>query len=993
MGPTEPILRVVQARSLVGREDELARLRAAFEACAAGHAHVLVVAGDPGIGKTHLLEAAAADFVRLGGTCLRGTGIEAEGMPAYLPFLQALRQHLASASRDEIQTQVGPNAPALATVLPELADKLGSIPVGLPLPDEQARLRLFESVADFLAAMGSAKPVALLLDDLDSADPTSLELLCHIVRHRPEGRLLILGASREGAARENTAFERAVYELERLRRLTRLRLDPLPAESLAQFAEQFLGGPVSPEVSRKLHAQSEGNPFFAEELLRDWLEAGVLTRVESSAQAPARWRLTGTLPTSLPPSIASAVRQRLARLPSEVVDALRVASVAGRSFALPLLAEATAQDDVTLGDRLLTAERAHLIESREDGTFGFRHDKIRECLYAEVSSARRRRLHEKIGLILESDPSWEARGRISELAFHFARSGDSGRGARYSRLAAEQALKTYAPEQALLHFRRTRDLLSPDDPSFGEVLMGLADAALQAASPARAEEAYSAAQAWFQTRGDHAASARAARGRGNALWRLDEMEEAEAAFHQALLWVDREPANAREAVLTRVDAADFLGTVLGRLSDGIRLIRQALLIPGLGQDPRLESAASRTLGFLLVLDNDLLRGRELLERALALALEAGDVAHAADVCASLAQAFVWSGEFHRSREISLRREQWARASYQIEGLAYVYSWLAFLGAVRGDWPEAERWIRPAEAAVDRLPSQRPAAFLRQVRGYLAFQKGDYAAAEADFQAALSIFRDKDPMEFVLCVGLLGLCQLHLAKGHLARQAAREQEEALARTSAGNLASASARSTLALCLILLGETDRANSLYSWLLPYRGQHHWFLADRVLGEIACQRGDWDVSTEHLAEAEAIASREALKPELGRTYMAQAQLALGRGGQRSAARARERLQRALEVFQTLGSPAEGDRVKELLASLPSQPVSSSRGHLPGRLSDREAQVLRHLAAGKTNRQIARVLALSDSTVAKHLTSIYGKLGVDNRAAAAALAIRLGLG
>jgi len=946
----------------------------------------------------------AALAARAGATVLRGGASEAEGMPPYLPFLEALGRHIQTTPPDRLREQAGPAATTLVTILPELAARLRELPTSYPLPPEQARLRLYEAIGAFLAALSHPPSppqplrgeglggLLLILDDLQWADTASLDLLCHVARHQPTARLLILGAYREGEAGQNPALERALAELTRLRVLTTVTLTPLLAGEVAVLAAQHLGGPVDPAVSQFLHAQSEGNPFFAEELLRGWLEAGSLTKRDSDTTGRSPWTLVALFESTLPPSIIGAIRQRLVRLAPEVVDQLRIAAIIGRTFTASLLAQVEGREVEEVEELLLVADRACLIQGDRAGTFAFRHDKIRECLYAEVSSARRQRLHKQIGLALEAQSAQESARQLADLAFHFTRSGDRARGVTYSRRAAEQALHAYAPQEAVAHYQAALDLLEPDDRQRGDLLLGLGDAALLAATEGQAAAAYETAQAWFERAGNPIAMARAAHGRGVAYWRLDAPAAAKEALEASLALLGAAGRPGPEAVRTLVDLACLLGVVLGRHDEAIVHGRGALEMARSLGDGRLEAAASRTVGFLLARENDLPAGLPLLERALALACANDDPAEAAECCACLAQVYCWSADFERSRQVSLRREEFARRCQQPYQLCYVYSWLAFLHAAQGDWLKAEQRIAQAQPAVERVASAEPLAFLRQIRGYLAYQQGQYPLAEREFRAAIATFREQDPGELVLCLGPLGLALLATGQHQEARACIAEQEALFTTLSAGSLSTLSARGCLALLAVAVGDGERAASYYPDLLACQGQHHWFLVDRILAAIAALRGEWPAADTHLAAAEAIAQREGLRPEMGRILVAQADLALAQGGSGSAARARSLLGRALSLFQELNLAGEVSHVRQRLRSLPRQPGAPTRPPLPAGLSPREAEVLRLVAAGKSNRQIAQELALSENTVAKHLTSIFNKTVTDNRATATAFAIRHGL-
>ena len=248
----------------------------------------------------------------------------------------------------------------------------------------------------------------------------------------------------------NAALDRAVIELAHLRILTTIVLSPLTALEIKSLAINYLGGPINPDVSQLLYTQSEGNPFFAEELLRGWVEEGSLV-LENS-----HWIAIAPLEHALPSSITGALRQRFARLSSDIIDLLRVAAAIGRTFEPSLLATVEEKDIEIVEEGLLVAARSGLIRTEPNGYFTFSHEKIQECLYAEVSISRRKRLHKLIGQILESrydQESLKSAYQLAELAFHFVHSGDRIRGASYSRQAAEQAMQSFA-------FRRSHDSLS-----------------------------------------------------------------------------------------------------------------------------------------------------------------------------------------------------------------------------------------------------------------------------------------------------------------------------------------------------------------------------------------------------------------------------------------------------------------------------------------------------------------------------------------------------
>src|SRR5579872_186841 len=198
------------AHEFVGRQWELALLQRELDMAVSGQLRVLGVSGDPGIGKTRLLSQLSQVAIARGMTVLQGGASEAEGMPAYLPFLEALISFVRTADTSRLVECAGGEVAILSTVLPEIAQRLGPSTVPYQLPHDQARLRLFEALTSFLSAIAAPSGLLLILDDIHWGDPSTLDLLIHLARRQPAARILLAVAYRTAEARENPAVHRAL---------------------------------------------------------------------------------------------------------------------------------------------------------------------------------------------------------------------------------------------------------------------------------------------------------------------------------------------------------------------------------------------------------------------------------------------------------------------------------------------------------------------------------------------------------------------------------------------------------------------------------------------------------------------------------------------------------------------------------------------------------------------------------------------------------------
>ena len=546
-------------------------------------------------------------------------------------------------------------------------------------------------------------------------------------------------------------------------------------------------------------------------------------------------------------------------------------------------------------------------------------------------------------------------------------------------------MSAYAAEEAVSHFKTALALTTENDERRGELLLQVGEACSLSGDEQGAVEAFTAAQERFAQSGNRAHSARASLLLGRAWWRQEAIAEARAAFEAAHQLLQNQPGP--ELVEVLVDLATLIAVSQHQLDAGIALAREAQRLAELIEEDRSLAAVRRTLGNLLVRVNQLSDGITLLERALDLAEAANDLTEAAECCGALSQAYFWAGSLERSRAVTLRRLDFAREIHDPYQLRHIYPWLAVLAGLQGQTAEAIAFLDRAEADVRDIVSPEPHAFILFCRAALEYFAGNYAAADEKMDAAVDVFRQIGPNSLIWYAGLAAMIDASMDHGDEARASLGELEQLLESMPVGSMPTSEPFAHMTEAALTLGDRDRLDRYYHKLSAFEGQFHDMSVDRQLGQIETLRGDFAAAEAHLRAAEAMARRAGMIWEIARVLEAQADLALARGGADAVQTAKERLSEAVVALGPAFNPGEHRRLQQRLdALLPSAPLKRS---YPAGLSAREAEVLALVATGMSNRDIAEHLFISEKTVINHLTHIFTKIGVENRAAAAAFAVR----
>jgi DNA-binding SARP family transcriptional activator/tetratricopeptide (TPR) repeat protein len=500
-----PALAARGTEPLVGRRSELDQLDAWWRLT--GGERMLLLAGEAGIGKTRLLAEAARRAHEAGAVVLAGAAAE-ETLVPYQPFLEALGHYVARAGSAQLRGVAREYGAELARLIPELRRRMPELEPTEPTDPEIDRYRLFESVAGLLGAIAASAPVLLVLDDLHWSDRPTLLLLRHLARSPHAAGLSILGAYRP-SERPHEGFEEALAMLRHDRLAATLTIGGLAAEATTELVALRSGGTPSLAFVRALHEETEGNPFFIEEMVRHLVDSGVRSELAGASDL-AR--------VGLPQDVRDVISRRLGRLHDGVIDWLRAAAVLGRDFDSALLERVLGLQEERFLAALEDVLQAGLVAETPGGRgrYSFSHALIRETLYEGMSSTRRARIHHRVGVALEHDG---VDRHVGELAHHFTRADDpedAERAIRYALRAGREATSMLAHEEAAEHYERALEVLERADPDAldrrCELLLELGEARERGGERPRAWPVFREAASIAARLGDRDALIRAAIG-------------------------------------------------------------------------------------------------------------------------------------------------------------------------------------------------------------------------------------------------------------------------------------------------------------------------------------------------------------------------------------------------------------------------------------------------------------------------------------------------
>ena len=967
-------------RIIVGRGRELEAFRAAFGRALSGRRQLVLISGEPGIGKTRCAEALAEIAEDQGALVLWGRCREEAGSPPYWLWIQILRAYVAASSPDEVRLIMGSAANDIAALLPELVESSQPIyPAPSVMGDANAaRFRTFDAIGQFLLKAAQQVPLTLVFDNLHWADSLSLSLLEFITQELTRGRLLLAGTFRDGEVQKNAPLLTMLGGLSRDADVERIHLAGLSQEAIGKLAASMCGTALPDSVIGTICQRTDGNPLFATELIKVLLD-----------ESPGN--TITTVLSKIPAGVRETIARRLTRLSTRCNTLLGIAAVYGRQFTAQELAAAAEESVSEIITGLEPAMQAGIVDPGDDvaGNYQFTHALIRETIYEELPALDRLRIHARAADALVSVYSGRLDPVLDRIALHYHAAsalGSPDNAVLFALRAADKAVRMGAHEDALGHYDRAIETLERRSLMLDERL------------------------------------ARARILKGSALRQLGHIQSSVEVLLEAVKYV-----HTLGGVELLVDALMSLAITTRYIAQQhlIPMLNHALnLLPTADSGARAKALATRAFAYPMLTDRAGLE--EAVEDALQMAGRCADtptrcacyqltmmalrgdpatlsrrlqfgaehiaVAHAASSADLLAEAYYWQAlnylEFGRLDELEELLERYGSLGVARYG---VHQYLASayrttLSLLRGEWTGLETIIeRQFEIGTRTRRGDADGVYGAQMFALNRDLGRLHSLKRQIEQVAAAQGRVWQP----------GMMLLYAETGMLD-----EARRIFVELAEQRFAGVCRDEMYATCLVFCAETCcalrdavRAAELYELLSAYAGQtaNHptavcFGAADLYLAGLADSAGWPERAVEHFERAIALNRGMRAWPWLVRSLMRHGTFLLSMSGETQRTLGLPQLREAERLARRIGMPQLIEDIDRLLEA------GDASATLPDHLTAREVEVLRLLAIGRTNKDVSLVLSISLNTVATHVRSILSKTNCANRTEAAAYAVRHGL-
>ena len=972
---------------LVGRSQELNQLENVLAIAQDGVGRCVLVSGEAGIGKSRLLTEIRGRATDKGFNTFVGRCFEQDMTLPYAPLIDMLRTLFTRRKTSDILDLLGPQAPEIAKLLPELAAHVSVVQPAVPLEPESEKRRLFEALANFFLRQTETWPLLLTIEDLHWSDAASLGFLLFLIRRITPYPILLLLSYR--AAETNTGLLSLLTDLDREPISQTIKLKPLTRSDVDQMLRSILDQhqPLSTEFLEAIYSLTDGNPFFTEEIFTSLIATGDIYLTEGN------WRRKPLSQISIPGNVQRLVQQRVGKISEAARQLLDLAAVSGTTFDFAVLQELTGHHENALLVLVKELMSAQLVLEESADQFAFRHALTREALYGQLLLRERQTLHGQVVQAIEQVHAGSLETHVEALAYHAFEAALWIKALDYAQRAGEKALALFAPQTAVEQFTRALTAaghlnLSPP-PTALYRLRGKAFDTLGEFDQAKAD--YEAALQTAQAAGDQRAEWQSLLDLG-LLWASRDYERTGAYSRQAL-----DLARLMEDQAAIGHSLNRLGNWLmnsGQPFEALGYHREALDIFETLDD---RAGIAATLDLLAMTSNqsgDAEGTVTYWHRAIPILRELNDCQ---TLSSSLANVVMYTLDLEQAHEaIELARDIGWRS-----GEAYALGTLSQALFALGRYGEA---LTIRTQSLEIAQAIEHPQWMASGHIYLGMQHVELLAlakAQEQLEQGLALARQVGSLFFV-GVGSAGLASVYILQGQL------EAAESLLAELPQEWIPAMFWARLAQAELAMARQDATQMLQllddPLNMPFASETAIGVVSFAQGPVLTLYGQALTLQGRLDEAEQVLHRarnlymtHGIAQSLWKIHLALGKLYL----------TTDRPEQADESFATARA-----QVNELAATLtdkdlrenfrrranalipsaqpPTHQKAIKREH--GGLTGREREVVAAVAQGLSNQAIADELVVTIKTVEAHITHILSKLGFSSRAQIAAWAVDKGL-
>ncbi len=922
---------------LVDRTEEMNVLKEAVYRAVHGEGGLVFVHGEAGIGKTRLIRELGAYARSRGVLVLYGRCpplFRMDGVPPYILWKEAIKDYLETCTPEQLYRIVGYYPAEVAKLVPEISQKLRSIPQSLPISPEQEQNRLFESVSQFITNISKETPLLVVLDDLQWTDPSSLLLLHYLARGLQKTPLLLLGAYRSTDIDAKHPLTPVLAELNRESLPEAIHLKRMPLNDVSEMVKNILEQEDVPsEFCKLVYEKTGGNPFFVGEVVKSLKEEDVIYREES------KWKIKEVSRIEFPETVKSVLKTRFARLDEECQSVLTLASFVGNDFTLEAMCALTSIEENRLLELMDKIRKTGLIKEREirgKGVCSFADILIRDVVYNEVSLLKRKKLHGVVGCALEKTYAKMIDEHFGELALHFLESGDKEKALDYFLKAGEKASKVYANSEAASYFESALRLLEEKEGELrekGRVLERLGDLKGIVGEPAARLKYWNEALLLWSRLNEKEKVGRLHRRISDVLFAMGNIEKAREHLDKASESLETmlESVELAELYIARADEKMwYAGDMVGSRS----WAEKALALAEKLGDFEVIADSYMTFGNAYFFTRNQKKASECFETALKIALDKNYVNIALAAYHQLAIEPSLKNEkqfeyFEKRMELSKKAGFISSISWSGMVLALMYAWY------RGNMKDAVSLAEESVALSRKVGYPRSLSISIGYLGLIRMTLGELDKSEQYFRESFDFSKIAGDLDSA-ALGHIFLGSFHFEKGEYdkAKEHFEKANEIYEKVFTVQYSMSFLSSQyLIRTYIELEEIDKAqslvNNLHKIALDVRDEDLIANSHALTAMVFRAQKKWKESIEHFEES--LQKHEALNARQWDVYWfakmvlrEYARMYLERNEEGDEEKARDLLNQALEMFQKMGAKKDVEKVEESLLYIETGKVAS---------------------------------------------------------------------